>query len=93
MYENLKCNEHGKATLLYELVKRGHYHAFSALRDNHYQLSMFTTEYQLRKAVNELVEEGLIETKFKGHNRYGYMMYRASDKAKELVSLVKGEFE
>jgi DNA-binding PadR family transcriptional regulator len=79
-----KCNEESKFALLGDLVRMKGKHAFSSIRD-FYGYEKFTTEYQLRKALRELIEVGWIETDFKGHNRYGYTRYFATQKGIERV--------
>jgi hypothetical protein len=81
----LICDESGKTQLMDELCRRGGLHAFSYL----YRWGNFKTwktEYQLRKALKQLIACGLIIENFKGHNRYGYMRYGASMIAKELFT-------
>jgi hypothetical protein len=77
--ENLKCNEESKMLLLAALVRYKTSVKFSTIDDGN-AFPIFTTTYQLRKALTELIAAGYVETGFKGHNRYGYTTYKASEK-------------
>ena len=86
--EGLIANENGKAILIWELVHKGGLHAFSDILQWGY-FTKWRNRYQLEKALKSLIADGLVHEKFKGHNRYGYMRYGATEKAKLNIHLIK----
>lgn len=83
-HKELTCNEESKLILLKDLVRVGGYSSFSYILDS-YAFSRWKNRYQLDKALKQLIADGYVVESFKGHNRYGYMRYGASEKAKERV--------
>lgn len=83
-HTELKCNEESKLILLKDLVRVGGFSAFSYILDSH-AFSRWKNRYQLEKALKQLILNGYVVENFKGHNRYGYMRYGASEKGRERV--------
>lgn len=80
----LLANEESKIILLSELVRRRASYSFSDMA-RWANFPRFKSDYQLRKALVQLENDGLIHKGFKGHNRYGYAWWRANEKGCEFI--------